>query len=97
MSEPIIANKHSLSMLVEQGNTYFWHSCGRSDAQPCCDGSHQGTRLSPVEYNPTVSTRVNFCGCKKPKRRPYLTATIARWIDFSLVFMRDAQCRPTHA
>jgi CDGSH-type Zn-finger protein len=97
MSELIVAKNQPLSILVAQGNTYFWRSCGRSGAQPCCDGSQRGARSSPVKYNATVSTRAKFCGCNRPKRRPYMTAPISRWIDFSRVFKRDMQCRPKHA
>ncbi len=25
---------------VEQGETYYWCSCGKSKNQPFCDGSH---------------------------------------------------------
>jgi CDGSH-type Zn-finger protein len=60
-----------MSTLLEEGKTYFWCSCGRSDKQPFCDGSHKETAFSPVKYGATSAARVNFCGCKQTKTPPF--------------------------
>ena len=49
---------------VEEGETYRWCSCGRSDNQPFCDGSHKGTTFSSIPYTATETKTVYFCGCK---------------------------------
>lgn len=55
---------------VEAGKTYFWCACGRSQAQPFCDGSHKGTEFAPLPFKPAESRRVFFCACKRTKGKP---------------------------
>jgi CDGSH-type Zn-finger protein len=50
--------------------TYHWCACGRSKNQPYCDGSHQGTRFTPVELRIDSEQRVVLCGCKYSKTKP---------------------------
>ena len=64
MSEPTIAKRGPYPVKVEAGKTYHWCSCGRSDSQPLCDGSHKGTGFSPVAYRAEKEGTVYFCGCK---------------------------------
>lgn len=75
MSKPVIAMKHPMSTLLEEGKTYFWCSCGRSDTQPFCDGSHKETAFSPIKHSAALSTRVNFCGCKLTQTPPFCDGT----------------------
>ena len=70
MSEPEMASKTPLETKVEAGQTYWWCSCGKSQDQPFCDGSHKGSHFSPIEYTATESTTVWFCGCKKTAGQP---------------------------
>ena len=46
--EPIIAAKKPSKTDLKAGEKYFWCACGRSSAQPFCDGSHRGTGLTPM-------------------------------------------------
>ena len=39
--KPIIAQKKSYPIIVEEGKTYYWCQCGLSKKQPFCDGSHK--------------------------------------------------------
>ena len=64
MSSPEIAQKAPYVVEVESGKTYWWCSCGKSQSQPFCDGSHKGTGFSPVEYKASKDEKVWFCGCK---------------------------------
>ena len=64
MEKPLIAQMTPYATDVEAGKSYWWCACGRSKAQPFCDGSHKGTGLSPVEYKAQRSRTVYFCGCK---------------------------------
>ena len=64
MATPNIAQKMPYGVEVTEGESYWWCACGKSQAQPFCDGSHKGTEFTPVEYKATSSTTVYFCGCK---------------------------------
>ena len=55
---------------VEAGESYFWCSCGESQNQPFCDGSHKGSEFTPIKYTAEESTRVYFCGCKATENQP---------------------------
>ena len=50
---------------VVKDQTYHWCSCGLSENQPFCDGSHKKTDLLPLEYIAAESKTVYFCGCKQ--------------------------------
>ena len=67
MSDPVIAQKSPLPVTVEAGKSYWWCSCGKSQSQPFCDGSHKGSDFTPVEYKAEKDGTVYFCGCKHSK------------------------------
>lgn len=46
MSEPKIAAKIPAVLEMAPG-AYYWCACGRSENQPFCDGSYQGTAFAP--------------------------------------------------
>ena len=46
MADPKIANTKPAVLDLEPGQ-YYWCSCGESQNQPFCDGSHQGTDFGP--------------------------------------------------
>ena len=64
MTNPEIPQRAPYVVDVEAGKSYWWCSCGKSQAQPFCDGSHKGTGLSPVEFKAIQDEKVWFCGCK---------------------------------
>jgi CDGSH-type Zn-finger protein len=70
MGEPIRASDTPYAVEVEAGQSYFWCACGRSKAQPFCDGSHKGTDITPVKYEAIESEKVFFCGCKCTESQP---------------------------
>lgn len=55
---------------VEEGQSYFWCSCGKSTNQPFCDSSHKDTDFKPVKYTAEKSGKVFFCGCKATANQP---------------------------
>ncbi len=67
MAEHVIAQKGPYPVVVEEGKSYWWCSCGKSKSQPFCDGSHKDSEFSPVEYKAEKSGPVYFCGCKHSK------------------------------
>lgn len=67
---PIAAQKAPYAVDCEAGKTYFWCSCGRSENQPFCDGSHKGTGLEPVKHTADKDGKLFFCGCKATGNSP---------------------------
>lgn len=65
-----IAQKSPYAVDVEAGKSYYWCACGKSKSQPFCDGSHQGTTFTPVEYKAETSKTIYFCGCKHTANQP---------------------------
>ena len=46
------------------GKTYYYCTCGLSENQPFCNGSHKGTGFSPLKFEAKETKKVYFCGCK---------------------------------
>ena len=70
MSEPIIAGTNFMMVELEPG-TYYWCACGRSEKQPFCDGSHQGTEFQPKEFVVEQKKNSAMCLCKHTKNPPF--------------------------
>ena len=77
MTEPLMVQKSPYPVMVEVGQRYWWCACGRSQTQPFCDGSHQGSDFEPVEYQARKSGTVYFCGCKRTGNKPLCDGTHA--------------------
>ncbi len=66
MTEPQIVDRKPHLMTLEPGK-YFWCACGRSENGNFCDGSHQGTDITPVAFELTETQNVALCACKHTK------------------------------
>lgn len=75
MAEPNIAQRAPFPVEVEAGRRYFWCACGRSQDQPFCDGSHEGSEFMPVRYEAEEDTTLFFCGCKHTGGAPLCDGT----------------------
>jgi CDGSH-type Zn-finger protein len=69
MDQPKIAGRAPIVLELEPG-TYYWCACGRSQNQPFCDGSHEGTGIEPKEFTITSPTRIALCTCKRSNKSP---------------------------
>lgn len=78
MAEPVIAQKSPYAVEVEAGKKYWWCTCGRSQKQPYCDGSHKDTGLTPLLYTPEKTGKVYLCGCKSTAKKPFCDGTHGR-------------------
>jgi CDGSH-type Zn-finger protein len=71
MSEPVCAQLSPFAVTLEEGKKYAWCACGRSAAQPLCDGSHKGTGLSPLIFAAEKTETGFLCGCKQTRNPPF--------------------------
>jgi len=76
--EKKIAAKEPIKFHVEEGKAYFWCACGHSENQPLCDGSHQGTGITPMKYVAEKTTDLWFCQCKETGNPPLCDGTHAK-------------------
>ncbi len=74
MSDPHIAKKGPYIVELEAGDHWFC-TCGRSNNQPFCDGSHQGTDFEPLKFTLEEGRKAGLCGCKHSKNLPFCDGT----------------------
>ena len=72
---PEIGGRAPIAVDVTAGETYWWCACGRSKTQPFCDGSHEGTPFTPMEWVAPASKKVLFCTCKRSGKMPLCDGT----------------------
>jgi CDGSH-type Zn-finger protein len=69
--QPAVGGEEPIEVEVEAGDTIFWCACGRSQAQPRCDGSHAGTDFRPIRYEAAETGTLWLCACKQTKNPPF--------------------------
>ena len=65
-----IAQKKPVKVLLKQGETYYYCTCGKSKNQPFCDGSHseEGCEYKPLKFTHEGADEERYiCGCKQNK------------------------------
>ncbi|HZX18028.1 MAG TPA: CDGSH iron-sulfur domain-containing protein [Pseudomonas sp.] len=70
MNSPTIAQRSPYAVAVIAGKDYFWCRCGRSAAQPFCDGQHKSSGFTPLKYHADKDATLYFCGCKHTQTPP---------------------------
>jgi CDGSH-type Zn-finger protein len=70
MLKPFIAATRPITMELMPGE-YRWCACGRSETQPFCDESHQGSGFEPITFVITERKIVSLCQCKFSSKRPF--------------------------
>jgi len=71
MSNLIIADNKPIAVTLKQGEEYYFCTCGHSDNQPFCDGSHKGTSFTPKAFTVEKDEEVYLCQCKHTSNAPF--------------------------
>jgi len=71
MDQPIIAGKRPQMETLEEGKTYAYCACGKSENQPWCNGTHQGGTMVPKVFKAEETKTAAICMCKQTKNPPY--------------------------
>ncbi len=74
MNSPESPAKSPVVLELEPG-TYYWCACGRSNNQPYCGGSHEGTAFNPMEFRVEHKKKVALCQCKRTSDAPFCDGT----------------------
>jgi CDGSH-type Zn-finger protein len=74
MGKYYLAAKKPVLVTLEPG-PFAWCSCGKSSNQPFCDGTHQGTKFTPVLFKIAEKREAWLCNCKRSKDSPYCDET----------------------
>ncbi len=70
MDKPNIPCKRPI-IVDETPGPKSWCTCGNSQKQPYCDGSHRGSTFSPLRVEIPAAKKVAWCGCKHSKQPPF--------------------------
>lgn len=72
MAQAVIAQKAPYAIDLEAGKTYYWCTCGLSDKQPFCNGSHKEKgEFTPLEFVAEEAKTYHLCGCKNTGGEPF--------------------------
>ena len=101
MADPVIAQKKPYVFEELAAGDYWWCSCGKSQKQPFCDGSHTSTKsgMKPVVFTQEKDQTVFFCGCKAstPKALMCTTWRTPLAAQAWAIFLGKATCTRSNA
>ncbi len=75
MTDPHTNATSPFEVELEEGQKYFFCTCGLSQKQPFCDGAHKGSGPKSLCFTTEATRKVWLCGCKKSKTLPYCDAS----------------------
>jgi CDGSH-type Zn-finger protein len=81
MTQPTIAGTAPIEVKLEKEKKYFFCTCGKSQKQPFCDGSHSGTDFSPHMFKAEKDGSAWLCMCKHTGNQPFCDGTHSKVSD----------------
>jgi len=82
--KPIVSNNKPVKVEVTEGEEYYFCTCGRSNNQPFCDGSHAGTEFKPKPFTAEKSGDAFLCQCKHSANLPFCDGTHKQFDDSAI-------------
>ncbi|KAH8394859.1 hypothetical protein KR222_008170 [Zaprionus bogoriensis] len=74
-----IFDKRPFKIHLDKDKTYSWCLCGKSKAQPLCDGTHKNEflkiKLRPIRFKVEQTGDYWLCNCKQTTHRPFCDGT----------------------
>jgi CDGSH-type Zn-finger protein len=71
MSKGLAAGKSPQMEQLEEGKTYAWCACGKSENQPWCNGAHAGSEFTPTVFKAEEFKTAAICMCRQTNNPPY--------------------------
>lgn len=81
MKNPIIADNKPVKVTLSKGQEYHFCTCGKSNSQPFCDGSHAGTTFTPRVIVSDQDGEAWLCACKHTRSTPFCDGTHKQFSD----------------
>ncbi|MFT5820366.1 MAG: CDGSH-type Zn-finger protein [Crocinitomix sp.] len=78
MDKAKVAGKAPVMVEAIKDKNYAWCTCGLSENQPYCNGSHKGTSFTPQICVETEDKKVFLCACKQTSNPPYCDGSHAK-------------------
>lgn len=75
MSKAKVAGNAPIRIELESGKKYAWCSCGESQNQPWCDGSHKGSDFTPTMVQLEETKTCSMCTCKQSSKGAFCDGT----------------------
>ncbi len=81
MKNPIIADNKPVKVTLSKGQEYHFCTCGKSNSQPFCDGSHTGSSFTPRVIVADQDGEAWLCACKHTGNTPFCDGTHKQFAD----------------
>lgn len=81
MKNPIIADNKPVKVNLSKGLEYHFCTCGKSQSQPFCDGSHAGTAFTPRVIVSENEGAAYLCACKHTRNTPFCDGAHMQFSD----------------
>ena len=75
MNKPKIADRKPIAVELEIDEEQYFCTCGESEGQPFCDGSHKITPFQPLAFAAEETGTEYLCMCKQSDNLPYCDGT----------------------